>query len=142
MSKIIHGVDKTALKSIISPLFMDQTHLKRIPYGSNATSLYKRITTFSITNQFRNLSTDAAYFSPRMAFIYSPLGNICTCVPLDDNYRVTSQGTIPAGAVTLTQLQRSQQAFNMPFEGLPTILQYRIVGSQINSTFQGNFVNV
>ena len=63
MSKIIHGVDKTALKSIISPLFMDQTHLKRIPYGSNATSLYKRITTFSITNQFRNLSTDASSLS-------------------------------------------------------------------------------
>lgn len=57
--------------------------------------------TLNITNSFGNGAGGVVNFE-RMAFIYSPLGNICAAVPLDANYAITSAGAVPAaGAITL-----------------------------------------
>lgn len=71
--------------------------MKRIPYGSNATSLYKRLITVNFDNDFGG--TNYA----KMALIYSPLGSIFTVVPLASDYTITSETAVPAvGGVALS----------------------------------------
>lgn len=99
-SKVYHGIDFNALRTVVAPLYTDNQVLKRFPYGTNASSLFKRELTFTINNKFTDILGNNAAFYSKMAFILTPFGCTATCIPLDDSFNITCVGT-PSGAITV-----------------------------------------
>lgn len=99
ISKVIPGIDKECVDTVVRPLSMDLMRLRRLPYGSTPSSLYKRFTYANFSNRFMTMA-DVPYFASSMALVYTPLNPFCTVIPLTASFTPRVGGTVPTGAVT------------------------------------------
>jgi len=68
---------------------MDPAHMTRLPYGSTASSLYKRILGVQVSNKFYDTTTGAAYYADKIAILYTPMNFISHVVALNATYNPT-----------------------------------------------------